>query len=222
MFRYTLPAFSLLLLATNVSNASALRYDFIEADIAASKARVKYSGEKLSLSGRSLSVNMAMSLDETYFITLGANQIDIDDSDRFVGNTSIQADLEFANQTLLIGSHHAISENTDIVLMIGADRADNRTKTRSTPPSTLHTSSIKQRDTSLAWSIGTRSFFPSGYELELALSGRKDQTQFAISGPMYLTQNLGINTFYSYTYDRKRPHKSEVQTLGLGLRYYYQ
>lgn len=206
----------LLLPALACAQPANLNYDYVDMDFGIGKYETKILGRNIDVKSENVSLLLSKSLDANNYLTLEVYRARIDDSDQ-MGGIRFNLDATESNYTLAWGYALPLNESVDFTMGLGINKSDqDSTLTRHGAGSSFDSD---EDTTSVAWSLGLRSYITQGLELAAAVSGVKDQTVFTLSGPIQLTENLGLNTVYSYTKSDIKNVDATNSVLSVGLRY---
>ena len=200
-----------------------LIHDYIDAEFGIGKLTVKDRGNQFDFKTRTLTLNGSKLLSDNMVASFNVSKTSGKDNDND-GPAVMHLDARDTSYTGMIGAVLPFGESSDLLMQVGLShtRQDNSFRFGRLPAPLGSLVKTSPSDTAVAWSVGTKTYFPSmAFELELTAAGTKDQTSFAIGGPTYLTPNLGLNLSWNYTRDKIAAIRSIHSSFNIGIRYQF-
>ena len=200
-----------------------LLHDYLDGEFGLGKLTVKDAGKRFDFGTRTFVLNGSTLLADNLVATVNLSQTRGRDSDND-GPAVMALDTRAASYTGMVGAIVPFGESSDLVMKLGLNhtRQDNRFRSGRLPAEIGNLVRTSPDQTAMAWSVGTKTYFPSmAFELELTAAGTRDQTFFTIGGPAYLTPNLGLNLAWNYTRDNVAAIRSIHSSFNIGLRYQF-
>lgn len=197
--------------------AAELSYDYVNAGVNIGKSTFDVAGRDFDFATRGVQIDGSLRLSDYTYVTAGLGHGRADDTKRS-GDLRLKLDDKQTDASFTLGVILPVADNFHVIAEAGALHTRIKTSAAILP---LATQKNSDSDTEALFKVGFRSTWFDSFEVEGSYSKAGDLSAFSVGGPMYVTENLGIDLNYTRLKDERAGRNSKNNVIGLGVRYYF-